>query len=195
MTYPEKYQSIRRTSGDLPLSVETATETLPKELGPNDVVIKIHAVSLNFRDVGMLHGRYPIEVIERGIVASDCAAEVVAVGQAVKDFKLGDHVAPVFDLNDLDRDVDESVCALGGDVDGVLREYAVFEAKQLVQLPKYLSWEEVCSHCPSQLLWCFANELVFTQASTLPCAGVTAWTSLNFPSETSGKNMSALFQG
>ena len=150
MTYPEKYQSIRRTTGDLPLTVEVATETLPKELGPNDVVIKVHAVSLNFRDVGMLNGRYPVKVIDGGIVASDCAAEVVAVGQAVKDFKLGDHVAPVFDLNDLDPDVDASACALGGDVDGVLREYAVFEAKHLVQLPKYLSWEEVCFHCPYQ---------------------------------------------
>lgn len=159
MAYPEKYQSVRRTTGDLPLSVETATETLPKELGPNDVVIKIHAVSLNFRDVGMLNGRYPMEVIKGGIVASDCAAEVVAVGQAVKDFHLGDHVAPIFELNDLDKHVDESFCALGGDVDGVLREYAVFEAKQLVHLPKYLSWEEVRFHCPYQLEFFFLNQM------------------------------------
>ena len=148
MSYPQMYKLVRRTSGDLPLTVETASQTLPKELGPEDVVIKIHAVSLNFRDIAMLHGQYPLQVLEGGIVASDCAAEVVAVGQAVRDFRLGDHVSPVFNLNDIDDDVDEEHAALGGDVDGTLREYAVFKARQLVHLPKYLSWEEVSSLPP-----------------------------------------------
>ncbi|KAJ0292597.1 hypothetical protein CBS470a_002698 [Colletotrichum nupharicola] len=142
MAYPETYQSIRRTLGSLPLSVEAATETLPKTLGSNNVVIKIHAVSLNFRDVGILYGRYPAKSIDGGIIASDCAAEVVAVGDAVEDFKLGDHVVPIFDINDIDDYIDDDVAALGGDAQGVLREYAVFEAKQLVHLPEYLSWEE-----------------------------------------------------
>lgn len=144
MAYPETYQSIRRTLGSLPLSVEAATETLPKNLGSNDVVIKIHTVSLNFRDVGILCGRYPAKSIDGGIIASDCAAEVMAVGDAVEDFKLGDHVVPIFDINDIDDYIDDDVAALGGDAQGVLREYAVFEAKQLVHLPEYLSWEEVC---------------------------------------------------
>ncbi|KAE9580101.1 Zinc-type alcohol dehydrogenase-like protein [Colletotrichum fructicola] len=174
MAYPETYQSIRRTLGSLPLSVEAATETLPKTLGSNNVVIKIHAVSLNFRDVGILYGRYPAKSIDGGIIASDCAAEVVAVGDAVEDFKLGDHVVPIFDINDIDDYIDDDVAALGGDAQGVLREYAVFEAKQLVHLPEYLSWEE---------------------ASTLACAGVTAWNVLDLPSDASGKNMSVLLQG
>ncbi|KAF9876923.1 putative alcohol dehydrogenase [Colletotrichum karsti] len=174
MAYPDTYQAVRRTHGSLPLSVETVTETLPNELGSDDVLIKIHAVSLNFRDVGMLHDRYPMESLERGIVASDCAAEVVAIGQGVQDFRLGDHVVPLFDINDIDENVDDSLAALGGNVDGVLREYAIFEAKHLVRLPEYLSWEE---------------------ASTLACAGVTAWNALNLPSDASGRNLSALLSG
>ncbi|KAL6868710.1 hypothetical protein ACO1O0_000026 [Amphichorda felina] len=155
MAYPEQYKSIRRGSGSLPLTVETGTETLPKELGPSDVVIKIHAVSLNFRDVGLLHGKmpkgsYPPEALEHVIIASDCAAEVVALGEEVRDFHIGDHVSPIFDLNDIDdgEEKDEYADAefkpLGGTTHGVLREYAVFDEKLLVRVPKYLSWEEVC---------------------------------------------------
>ena len=155
MAYPEQYKSIRRGSGSLPFAVETGTETLPKELGPSDVVIKIHAVSLNFRDVGLLHGKMPKgsyspEALEHVIIASDCAAEVVALGEAVSDFHIGDHVSPIFDLNDIDDGEDKNEYAdaefepLGGTTHGVLREYAVFDEKLLVRVPKYLSWEEVC---------------------------------------------------
>ncbi|KAH7625703.1 chaperonin 10-like protein [Sordaria sp. MPI-SDFR-AT-0083] len=158
-TIPSTYKAFRRTTGDLPRTILPSTEHLPHELGPHDVLLKIHAVSLNFRDVGMLHGRYPVDVIERGIPCSDAAAEVAATGSAVKDFTVGDHVSVVFDLNNLgpeDGD-DEPPRVLGGDVDGTLAEYAVFEDKYLVQLPRHLSWEE---------------------AATIPCAGVTAWTAL-----------------
>lgn len=143
MAIPETYKSFRRTAGDLPRTISPSTEQLPRELGPHQVLLKIHAVSLNFRDVAMLHGRYPVDVIERGIPCSDAAAEVAAVGGAVSDFAVGDHVSVIFDLNNLTGRDDEPSRALGGDVDGVLREYAVFEDKHLVHLPKHLSWEEV----------------------------------------------------
>ncbi|KAL7619552.1 hypothetical protein AAE478_010092 [Parahypoxylon ruwenzoriense] len=137
------YSAFRRTAGELPLTVEHSTETLPAELSPNDVLIKIHAVSLNFRDVAMLHGRYPAEFEKRGIVGSDCAAEVVAIGSAVNEFKVGDRVAPIFDLSSITGYEDAPNTGLGGDYPGVLREYAVFESRYLVHLPKHLSWEEV----------------------------------------------------
>ncbi len=143
MPIPETYKAFRRTTGDLPRTISPSTEQLPRELAPHDVLLKIHAVSLNFRDVAMLHGRYPVEVIERGIPCSDAAAEVAAVGSAVKDFALGDHVSVIFDLGNLTGCDDEPPRALGGDVNGVLREYAIFEDKYIVQLPKHLSWEEV----------------------------------------------------
>ncbi|KAK7424416.1 hypothetical protein QQX98_000381 [Neonectria punicea] len=160
MAYPRTCRSFRRTEPPYPLTVAPSTETLPETLGLHDVVIRIHAVSLNFRDVAMLHeGRYPAPAEARGIPASDCAAEVVAVGDEVRDFKTGDHVAPVFNPTNLDgteRDID--AVALGGDGPGVLTEFAVFEDKFLVKLPQHLSWEE---------------------GSTLACAGLTAWTSLD----------------
>lgn len=152
MPIPETYKAFRRTTGDLPRTIAPSTEKLPRELGPHDVLLKIHAVSLNFRDVGMLNGRYPVEVIERGIPASDAAAEVAATGTAVKDLAIGDPVSVIFDLENLTGDGDDPTKALGGDLDGVLAEYAIFEDKYIVKLPKYLSWEEVSLVNPEALL-------------------------------------------
>ncbi|KAK5675000.1 hypothetical protein LTS10_012412 [Elasticomyces elasticus] len=173
MVLPTEYRGFRRTTGELPHGITLSQETLPEHLGPNDVLIKIHAVSLNYRDVAMLNGKYPVPVIDRGVPTSDCAAEVVGIGSAVRGFEKGDHVAPIFDIKNLSGQDDASMKALGGDVDGVLREYAVFNEEVLVQLPKYLSWEE---------------------ASTITCAGVTAWNALDLPNVmTHGR--SALLQG
>lgn len=115
MAIPETYKAFRRTIGDLPRTIRPSTEQLPRELGPHDVLLKIHAVSLNFRDVAMLHGRYPAEVTERGIPCSDATAEVTAIGSAVKDIAIGDHVSVVIDLSNLSGRDDEPFRALGGD--------------------------------------------------------------------------------
>jgi threonine dehydrogenase-like Zn-dependent dehydrogenase len=117
-------------------------EKLPSIIQATQVLIRIHAVSLNYRDVAMMNGKYPVQVVDRGIPASDCAAEVITVGSGVNDFQPGDHVTVIFDLNNLTGTEDETK-ALGGDVDGVLRQYAVFDQSVLVHLPKHLSWEEV----------------------------------------------------
>ncbi|KAJ4123159.1 hypothetical protein NW768_009687 [Fusarium equiseti] len=171
MSIPEVYKAFRRTTGDLPRTISPSTEQL-QELRAHDVLLKIHTVSLNFRDVAMIHGRYPVDVIERGIPCSDAAAEVAAIGSDVEDFVVGDRVSVIFDLNNLPGSDDEPSKALGGDIDGVLREYAVFEDKHIVHLPKHLSWEE---------------------AATITCAGVTAWTSLD--GLKAEKPRSALLQG
>lgn len=143
MAIPASYRSFRRTTGALPHTIEAVTEPLPEQLAANEVLVKIHAVSLNFRDVAILNGRYTVESEEGGIPASDCAAEVVAVGSEVKNLKAGDHVSPNFFANVLTgKEVGRPKC-LGSDVAGVLREYAVFQAQQLVRLPEYLSWAEV----------------------------------------------------
>ncbi|KAJ6512302.1 hypothetical protein DFH09DRAFT_1374279 [Mycena vulgaris] len=177
---PETYHAFRRTAGAAPLTAEKTTEKIPTPLAPNDVLIRIHAVSLNFRDVAMLHpGRYPSVVQERGIAASDCAAEVVAVGDAAArdfGFKPGERVAPIFFLDYVTGEEDhleEGRGSLGGNTPGVLTEYAVFEAKHLVRLPK-MSWEE---------------------ASTIACAGVTAWKALDMPAPALKGNKTALLQG
>ncbi|CAI7677897.1 unnamed protein product [Penicillium manginii] len=156
---PRSYKAFRRTSGDAPLIVQPVTEELPSSLTPDEVLIRIRAVSLNYRDVAMLNGKYPSFALERGIPASDCAAEVLAIGDNVSDFKIGDRVAPIFDLNALEGTEIEKR-TLGGDIDGVLREFAVFDQSVLVHLPEHLSWEE---------------------AACVTVSGTTAWNCLNMP--------------
>ncbi|KAI5863923.1 hypothetical protein GGS23DRAFT_596411 [Durotheca rogersii] len=170
-TLPKTYSAFRRAGA----TIEQTTEDLPADLGAHEVLIRVRAVSLNFRDVAMLHGRYPVAVEERGIAASDCAAEVVAAGPAAAAaFRPGDRVAPIFDLASLTGHEDGPVRALGGDAPGVLREYAVFADAHLVHLPAHLSWEE---------------------ASTIACAGVTAWTALGNPVSVDRPHATALLQG
>lgn len=145
MTYSKTYHAWRRTPLPYPLSIVRTTESLPKTLKPHEVLIRIHAVSLNYRDVAMLReGGYPVPVEDGGISASDGAAEVIGVGEQVDEFRLGDHVAPTVDLESLtgdERDIDGIV--LGGNGPGLLRQYAIFEEQHLVKLPKHLPWEEV----------------------------------------------------
>jgi NADPH:quinone reductase-like Zn-dependent oxidoreductase len=134
------YKAFRRSTATRK-TLEPVTEQTPS-LKPTEVLIRIHAVSLNYRDVAMMDGKYPVEVLERGIPASDCAAEVAEIGSEVQGFKIGDHVTPIFDLNSL-TGTEEARKALGGDVDGVLRQFAVFDQDVLLHLPGHLSWEEV----------------------------------------------------
>ncbi|KAI9044687.1 zinc-dependent alcohol dehydrogenase family protein [Aspergillus affinis] len=157
MSIPQSYKAFRRTADGS--TVEMTEEKLPSSLGPTQVLLRIYAVSLNYRDVAMMNGKYPVQVIDRGIPASDCAAEVTAVGSGVKDFSPGDHVAPIFDLNCING-TEDATKVLGGDVDGVLRQYAIFDQNVLVQLPKHLAWEE---------------------AACIVCAGTTAWLALDMP--------------
>ncbi|KAF2825929.1 NAD(P)-binding protein [Ophiobolus disseminans] len=160
MTYPRTCRAWRRSTTPFPRHLVLSTETLPETLGANDVLIRIHAVSLNYRDVAMLEeGKYPVPVEHGGISASDCAAEVVDVGPGVTKFAAGEHVTVTVDLLSLTLDDREmSQVALGGNGPGTLREFAVFEDKVLVKLPSHLSWVE---------------------ASTLTVAGLTAWNALD----------------
>ena len=149
MSYPATYRAWRRSTTPYPQSLVLSTETLPEKIEATDVIIRIHAVSLNYRDHAMLEeGKYPGPVEDGGISASDCAAEVIAVGDDVTKFAVGDRVAPTIDLLSLTGDEREleDLC-LGGIGPGTLREYAVFEEKFLVKLPAHLSWEEVRRTC------------------------------------------------
>jgi NADPH:quinone reductase-like Zn-dependent oxidoreductase len=124
MAYPKTYRAWRRSTTPYPRSLVLSKETLPDELGAKDVLIRIHAVSLNYRDGAMLQeGKYPVPVEDGGVSASDCAAEVVAVGSDVSKFAIGDRVAPTVDLMNLtgDERTMDSI-ALGGNGPGFRRE-------------------------------------------------------------------------
>ena len=88
MPYPKTCKAWRRSNpSSYPLHlVQHADEKLPEKLESDDVVIKVKAVSLNFRDIAMLEkGRYPGGQIDEGIVASDCGAEVGSFDCCVSD--------------------------------------------------------------------------------------------------------------
>ncbi len=124
-----------------------------------EVLVRIHAASLNFRDLRMVQGLYNPRLKTPLVPFSDGAGEVVALGAGVTRWKVGDLVCPIFMQGWTDGEVsfEKARTALGGDRDGVLREFACFDETGLVRIPDYLSFEE---------------------ASTLPCAAVTAWHAL-----------------
>ena len=127
---------------------------------PNEVAVRVHAVSLNRRDLMMVAGRYGRGGTQpNSVPLSDGAGEVVAVGAAVKRFKVGDRVAGIFFEDWLDGAPTAAslATARGGNAGGMLSEIVVTDAEGLVSIPKHLTYEE---------------------AATLPCAGVTAWVGL-----------------
>jgi NADPH:quinone reductase-like Zn-dependent oxidoreductase len=128
--------------------------------GQGQVLVRIRATSLNYRDLVILEGSYPLPGGEGRVPLSDAAGEVVAVGEGVTRFQVGDRVMSSF-----------SPSWLGGELrllgpqrdyymtgrDGWLTEMKVEDASALVAIPK---------------------ELTFEAAATLPCAAVTAWNAL-----------------
>jgi NADPH:quinone reductase-like Zn-dependent oxidoreductase len=134
------------------------------QVTPGTVLIKVHAVSLNYRDLMMVKGFYNPKMALPRIPCSDGAGEVVAIGEGVTRAKVGDRVCGIFMQRWLDGPLteDKSKQALGGDVDGMLTEYALLPEDGVVRFPQHLSYEE---------------------AATLPCAGVTAWNALHHAGE------------
>lgn len=127
--------------------------------GPNQVVVRIRATSLNYRDLMVAGGRYGGSLKLPLIPLSDGAGEIAAVGNEVTRWKVGDRVAGTFfqrwHSGPIRREVFDA--ALGGSTDGVLAEYIALPADGIVAIPQHLSFEE---------------------AATLPCAAVTAWHAL-----------------
>jgi len=144
------------------------------EPGPGQVLVRVHAVSLNYRDLMMVKGFYNPRLALPRIPLSDGAGEVVAIGAGVTRFAPGDRVAAIFMQNWLDGapSAARSKGALGGDIDGMMRQYVALPEQGLVALPDYLSYE---------------------QAATLPCAAVTAWNALLAAGTKSGDTV--LIQG
>jgi NADPH:quinone reductase-like Zn-dependent oxidoreductase len=120
------------------------------------VLVKVKACSLNFRDLGIVRGSYRMPVRENLIPLSDGAGEVVETGLGVTRVKVGDRVAGCFFQRWAGGEAppDVHASALGGGIDGMLAEYAVLEEDGTVKIPEHLSLEE---------------------GATLPCAGVTVW--------------------
>lgn len=128
--------------------------------GPNEVLIKVKAVSINFRDILMVRGHYNPRQPLPLIPFSDGAGEVVAVGEGVTRFAIGDRVANCFFQGWPDGvPTPENVTgtSMGSPLDGMLTELIALNENGVVKLPDHLSYED---------------------GATLPCAAVTAWSCL-----------------
>jgi NADPH:quinone reductase-like Zn-dependent oxidoreductase len=137
----------------------TLCEREPVQPGAGEVLVRVGAVSLNYRDLMVVLGRYNPRLAMPRVPCSDGAGEVTAVGPGVTQWKPGDRVAGIFMQNWQDGYPSSAATkgALGGDIDGMLTTEIVLPETGLVRIPEHLSLEE---------------------AATLPCAAVTAWNAL-----------------
>jgi NADPH:quinone reductase-like Zn-dependent oxidoreductase len=127
--------------------------------GPGEVLLRMHAWSLNYRDLLVARGAYGAPPQAGLVPLSDGAGEVLEVGPGVTRVEPGDRVAGCFMQGWLGGEISADVAktALGGAIDGMLAEYKVLSAEGVVKVPAHLSYPE---------------------AATLPCAAVTAWNAL-----------------
>ncbi len=151
-----KRYELRTTKGVESLKAADAPMPSP---GPGQALVRVHAISLNYRDLLVLSGMYPGSLPLPLVPTSDGAGQVTAVGPGVDRVKVGDRVAGTFfegwaSGRLTERDM---ATARGGATQGMLAEYVLSSADALVRIPDHLSFDE---------------------AATLPCAAVTAWHAL-----------------
>ena len=148
-----KVYELRDNSG--PSGLMVVEKPIPKP-GIGEVLVRIRAVTLNYRDLLILKGGYGSHQKLPLIPLSDGAGVVEAIGPSVRRFKPGDRVVGGFFDNWISGGPTKEKIegAVGGSVDGVLAEYRIFRQDVLVMTPSHLSDEE---------------------AASLPCAGLTAW--------------------
>ena len=141
------------------LHLHEETQPTPQR---GELLLRVRAVSLNYRDIAMALGRYPIPVEPGHIPTSDATAEVVAVGEGVEAFKPGARVISTFHPRwfggDMPTTLDDD--SYGGKRDGWLTEYKVVSQEAVIALPPGLTDAE---------------------GATLPCAAATAWNALAGP--------------
>ncbi|MCJ1426032.1 hypothetical protein MMC29_003934 [Sticta canariensis] len=128
-------------------------------LGDNDVLVHFYYASPSYRELCIPLGKHPFPTRDGHVPGTDGAGVVEAVGSKVSRFKPGDKVITLFNQGHLGGYIDDQIVAtgLGGSVDGTFRQYGAFNEHGLVAMPSTLN---------------------FQQASTLPCAALTAWNAL-----------------
>ena len=132
-------------------------EVSEPKIKSNEVLVKMKGVSLNYRDLLVIKGVESWKPAAPRIPVSDGVGEIVALGDGVSRFQIGERVAGIFLPKWLDGELtpEKYVLPLGGAAaDGVLAEYVSFNEQSVVKIPNNLSDEE---------------------AATLPVAAVTAW--------------------
>jgi NADPH:quinone reductase-like Zn-dependent oxidoreductase len=124
------------------------------------VLVKMHAASINFRELMIPRGDFPYRLKLPIVGGCDGAGEVIATGSKVTKWKKGDRVTPLFNPGHQSGALSQEAFDLGGTggtIDGTFQEYAAFDESWLVRLASNLSYEE---------------------GATLSDAAVTAWNAL-----------------
>ncbi len=131
----------------------------PSSPDKGEVLVDLKAASVNFRDYMIAGAQYPIPVGTDLIPLCDGAWEVVDIGSDVKSLKVGDRVINTYSRDWIEGPLEAWMwaTAFGAELDGTLCQQRVFLEQNLVKIPESLSFEE---------------------ASTIPCAAVTAWNAL-----------------
>jgi NADPH:quinone reductase-like Zn-dependent oxidoreductase len=130
--------------------------------GPGQVLVRMKAVSLNYRDLLMVNGMYGRGGASSADVItpfSDGCGVIEAVGAGVTKFKPGDRVATLFfqNWNSGPPTLEKLMSALGFPIPGAGAELQVFGQDGVSKVPEFLTDQQV---------------------ATLPCAGLTAWRGL-----------------
>ncbi len=151
-----KAYQIIGTEGLASLKQVTLPDPVPQ---PGEVLVRLRACCLNYRDLMNVLGIRGVTGPVPRVPCSDGAGEIIALGEGVTDWQIGQRVVIPFMPSWLDGGFTQQHAsrALGGAVDGLLCEQACLPAASLLPIPDHLSFEE---------------------AATLPCAAVTAWDSL-----------------
>jgi NADPH:quinone reductase-like Zn-dependent oxidoreductase len=129
------------------------------EPGPRQILVKVSAVSLNYRDLLALQGEFGRNHEVPLVPTSDASGVIHKMGTEVRRFKRGDRVTSTFApkwVHGKIRTAEQSA-TLGIPLPGVLQEYVVLDEEGAVHSPKSLTDVEAC---------------------TLPIAAVTAWSAL-----------------
>jgi NADPH:quinone reductase-like Zn-dependent oxidoreductase len=152
-------KAVRLVKTGTKATPELRDEPLPTP-GKYEVLIQVHAVSLNYRDTAVLRGEYPGKTKEDVVPISDGAGKVMAIGAGASRVKPGDRVAVSCCTTWIGGAFipEYYASSVGFAIDGLLAEYVVINEQALVRIPDYMSYAE---------------------AASLPCAAVTAWTALN----------------
>ena len=161
---------------DLGLENLILTEKNIKSIADDEVLVKMKAATLNYRDLIMINGGYgPIGGKPPFIPISDGAGIVKEIGKSIENFKVGDVVIPPFfkGWNSGNMKEDTVFLSLGGKEDGVMQEFMIFKENNLVNAPG--NWNCI-------------------EAATLPCAALTAWRTLVTEGKIN-KNSVVLVQG
>ncbi|RKU44502.1 hypothetical protein DL546_005390 [Coniochaeta pulveracea] len=138
--------------------IEVRQEQIPQP-APQQVLIRVRSVALNYRDHAIASGFYPFPVKEDVVPCSDLAGDVVSVGSEVKDIQKGDKVIVNFDLKTLSGNIVGWSASQGGPVDGVLRQHVSVPSAFVTKIP-------------------YDTKLSYSQLASIVCTGTTAWNAL-----------------